>query len=204
MGIIVDLVIIGIVALSTFLAYKKGLVKLAIGLCAFVISIVVTFVLYQPISNLVINATQIDESIQDTIYEKANDIIEKNTSEDGMAKEMIESAKNNMLPETARNLAINIVRGGVMIVLFVAVKVSLIFVTAFADAIAKLPIINQLNKTSGMIYGLLRGVLIVYVLLLALSIPGQISPNNPVNESIEQSVLGKAMYEYNLFNVFFK
>ena len=204
MGIIVDLVIMGIIALSTFLAYKKGLVKLAIGLCAFIISIIVTFVLYQPISNLVINSTQIDEAIQDTIYEKANDMIEQNKPEDGIASGVVESAKNNMLPETARSLSINIVKGGVMIVLFVAIKVALFFVTAFADAIAKLPIINQLNKTSGMVYGLLRGVLIVYVILLALSIPGQISPNNPINDGVNKSVLGKAMYEYNVFNVFFK
>ena len=71
MGIIVDLIIIGIVLLSTFLAYRKGMVKLAIGLCAFVISIVVTFVLYTPIANLVINVTSIDEAIEDIIYEKA-------------------------------------------------------------------------------------------------------------------------------------
>ncbi len=77
MGIVVDGIIIGIVGLSTFLAYRKGLVKLAIGLCAFVISLVITFVLYQPISNLVINVTSIDESIEDTIYEKANAIMRR-------------------------------------------------------------------------------------------------------------------------------
>ena len=60
---VVDLIIIAIVALSTFLAYKKGLVNLAIGLCAFVISIAITVILYQPISNLVINVTSIDEMI---------------------------------------------------------------------------------------------------------------------------------------------
>ena len=42
MGVIVDLIIIAIVALSTYLAYKKGLVALAIKLCAVVISIVIT------------------------------------------------------------------------------------------------------------------------------------------------------------------
>ena len=64
MGVIVDLIIIAIVALSTYLAYKKGLVALAIKLCAVVISIVITLLLYKPVSNLIINTTSIDETIQ--------------------------------------------------------------------------------------------------------------------------------------------
>lgn len=203
MGFVVDLIIIAIVAISTFLAYRKGLVKLAIGLCAFIISIVVTFILYYPISNLVINVTGIDEAIEDAIYEKANDVMQDETQEEGLTNQMIETAKNGMLPETARNLAINIVRGGVMIVLLIAVRIALKFITAIADAIAKLPIIDQINKTSGMVYGVIRGILIVYVALLILGIPGKINPNNKWNESIDQSFLGKAMYQNNVLNVFF-
>ncbi len=200
---VVDLIIIVIVALSIFLAYKKGLVNLAIGLCAFVISIAITVILYQPISNLVINVTSIDEMIEDTIYEKANEIMEKNVNEDDLTNSMIEMTKNEMLPETARNLAVNIVTGGVIIVLFVGVKVALRFVSAFANAVAKLPIIDQINKAGGLVYGLLRGVLIVYVILLIVNIPAQINPNNVVNENIQQSYLGKSMYKNNILNVFF-
>lgn len=204
MGIVVDLIIIGIVLLSTFLAYRKGMVKLAIGLCAFVISIVVTFVLYTPIANLVINVTSIDEAIEDMIYEKANDILKnEDTTQDQLTSQIVEDAKNEMLPETARTLAVSIVKGGVMVVLFVAIRIALIFVTVLADAIAKLPIINQINKTTGMIYGVIRGILIVYVMLLVLAIPGKINSQNALNTSVEQSILGKVMYENNVLNVFF-
>ena len=203
MGMVVDLIIIGIVLLSTFLAYRKGMVKLAIGLCAFVISIVVTFVLYQPIANLVINVTSIDEAIEDAIYEKANDMLKGDAEEDAITSQIVEDAKNEMLPETARALAINIVKGGVMVVLFVAIRIALIFVTVLADAIAKLPIINQINKTTGMIYGVIRGILVVYVVLLILAIPGKMNPQNSLNTSVEQSILGKVMYENNVLNVFF-
>lgn len=204
MGIVVDLIIIGIVLLSTFLAYRKGMVKLAIGLCAFVISIVVTFVLYSPIANLVINVTSIDEAIEDMIYEKANDILKnEDTTQDQLTSQIVEDAKNEMLPETARTLAVSIVKGGVMVVLFVAIRIALIFVTVLADAIAKLPIINQINKTTGMIYGVIRGILIVYVMLLVLAIPGKINSQNALNTSVEQSILGKVMYENNVLNVFF-
>lgn len=200
---VVDLIIIAIVALSTFLAYQKGLVNLAIGLCAFVVSIVITVILYQPISNLVINVTSIDEMIEDTIYKKANDIMEKEEKEEDLTNSMIEMAKNEMLPQTARNMAVNIVTGAVIIVLFVGVKIALRFVSAFANAVAKLPIVDQINKAGGLVYGILRGVLIIYIILLIVNIPTQINPNNAINENIYQSYLGKTMYENNILNVFF-
>ncbi len=165
MKIIVDLIIIAIILISTFLAYRKGIVKLAISLLAFVISIVLTFILYQPISNLVINGTGIDEMIEDAIYEKANDIM-KEDEEESLTGEIIEQAKNEMLPETARTLAVNIVKGGTIIILFLGIRIGLKFVTFIADLVAKLPILNQVNKVGGLIYGILRGILIVYAILL--------------------------------------
>lgn len=202
-GIIVDLIIVSIIGVSTFLAYKKGLIKLAIGLCAFIISIVVTFILYQPISNLIINTTNIDETIENAIYEKANDMMHEEENKGEFTNQVIETTKNQMLPVTARNLAINIVTGGVIIVLFFAIKILLHFVSALTDAISKLPIIDQINQIGGLIYGVLRGILIIYVVLLLLNIPAQISPANQVNESIEQSFVGKTMYQNNILNVFF-
>lgn len=123
--------------------------------------------------------------------------------EQKLTSQVIEDAKNNMLPQTARTIAVNIVRGGVMIVLLIAIRIALKFITVIADAIAKLPIINQINKTTGMVYGVIRGIIIVYAMLLLLAIPGQINPNNSVNSSIENSLLGKAMYENNILKIFF-
>lgn len=204
---VVDLIIIAIVALSTFLAYKKGLVNLAIGLCAFVVSIVITVILYQPISNLVIHTTSIDEMIEDAIYEKANEMMTKdendNDNDNDLTNDLVEIAKNEMLPETARTLAVNIVTGGVILILFVGVKIALRFVSAFANAVAKLPILDQINKAGGLVYGLLRGILMIYIVLVILHIPAQINPNNVIHENIEKSYLGKSMYENNILNVFF-
>lgn len=200
----IDLIIIVMIALSTFFAYKKGLMNLAIGLCAFIVSVVITFILYQPISNFVINTTGIDEAIEDTIYEKANDVLQDKENEDEFTNNIIETTKNEMLSITARNLAVNIVRGGVIVILFVAMRIALIFISAFADAVAKLPIVNQINKSGGIAYGILRGILIVYLLLLIANISGQINPNNIVNKSIDRSYLGKTMYENNILNIFFK
>lgn len=200
MGIIIDVIIIAIVVLSAFFAYRRGLAVLAINLCAFVISIVAVGILYYPISSLIINTTSIDETIENAIYEKANEHIQ---SDGEYTSQIIEVAKSGMLPETAKMLSINIVRGLVMVVLFVAIRVALIFVKGLANIITKLPIINQFNKLGGAVYGALRGIVIIYVALLILQLPAKMNSNNIVYKNIQESFVGKTMYENNVFNYFF-
>ena len=202
MGVIVDLIIIAIVALSTYLAYKKGLVALAIKLCAVVISIVITLLLYKPVSNLIINTTSIDETIQSAILEKATDVIRQDEESD-LSNEVIDFAKDGVLDVKARELSIQIVNTGVIIILFLIIKFLLRFVTVIANKIAKLPIINQFNKAGGLIYGLLRGIIIVYIALLLIGFAGQINQNNKLHKSINESTLGKMMYENNVLNMLF-
>ena len=205
MGILVDVIIVAIVAISTFLAYKKGLINVAVGLFAFIISLVVAFVLYQPIANFVINVTNIDETVQNAIYEKTNDIMQNQTQNNSneLSNQLIEAASNNMLPETSRTIAINIVRGGVMIILLVGTRIGLIFVKTIANFVAKLPIIEQFDKLGGAIFGFLRGILFIFVILLILMIPFNMNSLTKVSQAIDQSYIGKTMYEKNILQVFF-
>lgn len=203
-GLVVDLIIVGIIALSTFISYKKGLIKVAVGLCSFIISIVVAFVFYQPIANFIINTTSIDETVQNAIYEKANDMIQ-NQSQGGseLPSEVIEAARGNMLPETSRVLAVNIVRGGVLIVLLILTRVGLMFVKTLADFISKLPIIEKFDKLGGTIFGFLRGVLFILVVFLILEIPINMNYLPQVDQAISQSYIGKTIYENNVLKIFF-
>ena len=54
MNFLLDLIVLAIIALSTFIGYKKGLIKVAVKLCAFLIAIIVTLIFYKPVSNTVL------------------------------------------------------------------------------------------------------------------------------------------------------
>lgn len=200
MSIIVDLIIIAIILLSTFLAYRKGLITLAIQLVAVVIAVVLTLILYKPVSNLIINVTSIDETIQNAILEEANDIM---TNEEEGANQIVETIQNNMLPETARTISINIIEGAVILILYVIIRIALKFVTTLANLVSKLPILNQFNKLGGVLYGILRGLLIVYIILLLVNLSGEIEPQNVVYTSVQDSYIGKMMNENNILDILF-
>ena len=60
---ILDLVIILVIAIFTFLGYKKGLVKTAISILSFFIALIISIMLYKTVGNMIINNTEIDEVI---------------------------------------------------------------------------------------------------------------------------------------------
>ena len=200
MNIVVDLIIVAIILLSTFLAYKKGIITLAIQLVAVVIAIVLTLILYKPVSNVIINVTGIDETIQNAILEEANNIM--TNGEEG-SNQVVESIQNNMLPETARTISINIIEGAIILILYIVIRIILRFVTALANLVSKLPILNQLNQLGGIIYGILRGILIVYIILLLVNLSGEIEPQNQVYTAVEGSYIGKVMNENNILDILF-
>ena len=88
-----------------------------------------------------------------------------------------------------------------MIVLYIVIKIALRFVTALANLIAKLPILDQFNKLGGIVYGAIRGLLIIYVALLIIQFVGEVNPGNRVNEEIDKSFIGKEMYERNVIEL---
>ena len=223
MGIIIDIIVILIIALSVFLGYKKGLIALAVKLFAVIIALIATLILYKPISALIINNTYLDENIQNVIMEKANNQEETNdtssnketanTNSKNETTQATESQEGNIveqsleekiLPEVARELSINIINIGVIIILYFLIKIALHFVTAIANIVAKIPIIKQFNKIGGIIYGLLRGLLLIYVILLIISFIGEINPENKLHNQINQSLLTKEMYQNNILNVLIK
>ena len=46
MNYLLDLIVLAIIALSTFIGYKKGLIKVAFGLISFILAIALSVVLF--------------------------------------------------------------------------------------------------------------------------------------------------------------
>ena len=203
MGIVIDIIIILFILASAFFGYKKGLISLAINILAFIIAMVVTLLLYKPIGNIIINNTTVDEKLQQMIQTKIEEFMKNDDSKDSSSK-LIESAKNGLLPDTSKSLSINIIYGITLIVLFIIIKICLLLVNSLANQVAKFPIIKQFNEIGGVLYGLLRGIIITYVILMVIQLVVILNPNGALDNAMQESYLAKTMSTYNIFNVFFK
>ena len=214
MGIALDIVIIAVLALSLIFGYKKGLIGVAFNLCAFLVALIITWILFTPISNLVINNTQIDDGIRNAIIEKGviKPKVEKEDEEnkvnqyiDRYVTEPATSAANNAVEGTAKVVSEKVVAIGVAIVLFIVVRIGLILLKFLAEAIAELPLIKQCNKVGGLVYGAIRGLFIIYIFLAILFFIMSLNNSGVIANMINSSIISKLLYENNLIlNIIFK
>ena len=200
MGIIIDIIVFAFILISVLLGYKKGLISLGIHLVAVIVALVIAFILYRPIGNLVINTTSIDESLEQIIQGQIESAAESGLGEDNA---LVKNVGEGLTQETSRSLAINIIYGVTMLILFIILRICLVFINSLANAIAKLPILKQFNKLGGVLYGLLRGIIIVYAILLIIGLIITLNPEGALNQTISQTYLTKMMIEHNIFNLFF-
>ena len=214
MGIILDIVLIAIIALNVFICYKKGLVKLAVGLIAVAAAIILALVFYKPVSNLIIENTELDENI-----EKA--IINNFTSETQEGQEIryvsvldylqkyvddaVNKTQTEIVTQTAGMMAVKIINVAVLIGIFLLVRVVLLLLTFISDIITSVPILKQFNEVGGDLYGAIKALLIIYIILTIVFFIMCYTSNSTIADAINSSYVTKFFYEHNLLlNILFK
>ena len=200
MGIILDIIIIAIMAISIFLGYKKGLVKVAVKLCAFLIAVIVTLIFYKPVSNIIIENTQLDETIENIIVENGTKELEENKEDNNTVTE----AQNEIVESVAKQVSVRLINIIVIVGLFIATRLLLIVLVLISDLITSIPIIKQFNQLGGVLYGIIRGLLLIYLILAVVFLIISMTANNNLITLIENSIITEFMYKNNiLLNIIF-
>lgn len=220
MSIIIDLILIGIVLLSTFLGYKKGLIGVAFKIVSFIIALIVTLVLFKPISNYIITNTQLANTIENAIIEKLSTAkieegqIEEESTDlpnvvvdyiNGGIQDTVNQAKDSVVKVVAHNLTETAISIIVMIGIFIITRLILLFAKAILEAVSEVPIVKQFNEVGGIIYGIIRAILLIYVILAIISLILPMLDKTMILSAINNSILTKILYNNNLIlMIFFK
>lgn len=206
MSLVVDLVVLAIIILCIIIGYVRGLTGSLIKILSFVLSIVIAFILFVPISNLIIDNTQIDENLEQSVRtmimgnenQEERKMPEAITDYIGQKVESAaDDAKQAVADSTAREVSLTIVKAGTWIILFIIARILLIFLKLITSLIAKLPVIKQFDKLGGIIYGILEGFIIVYVLLAIISFASPMLDIGITN-AIDDSHVASILYNNNL------
>ena len=218
MQFIIDLIVIGIIFLSTFLGYRKGLIGVAFKIASFIIAIIITLILFKPISNYIINNTEFAQTIENTIVQKLStaeiengQIKQENSNLPEVIvnyinvglQDTVNEAKDSIVKMVARNLAETIIDIIVIIGLFIITRLLLLFAKAILEAISEIPIIKQFNKAGGILYGILRGLLLIYLTLAIISLILPMLDKTAILNIINNSILTKVLYNNNIILMIF-
>lgn len=222
-GILADLLVISIVISHAFMGYRKGLVAVVFKIITFLVSLLIVFVLYKPVSQSIMNKTQLDEKLTQALrdnltggsLEKTDLMYAPNTENNvstGMSnliksfvEEALKKGEVDAVGYVSNKLAVFMIQTGTFLGLFIISRTLLLFIRFAAELIANLPFIKMFNKSGGLIYGILKGFFIVYLLLAILSLLSPLIYEYGIIQAINDSAIAKGMFNNNLIlNVFFK
>ena len=214
MFFIADLIVIAVLILCTYVGYKRGLAGSLIRILSFAIAICIAFMLFKPISNIVIENTNFDENIQTSIVqvfeekdggkheEKESSPILKHINDE--VEKATEEKKNEVINNTAKQISINIINILVFIGLFIVARIVLNFIKALTNLLTRLPLLKQCDKIGGVAYGIAEGLLIIFIVLALITVISTIVNRYEILEIINNSYFAKYLNEYNiLLNIIF-
>ena len=213
----VDLIIIIIMVSSIFVGLKKGLISCIIDIAAVIVALILAIILCRPITNVVIENTNFDESLATTISQNiplsdTDFKVEANTNlPDGIVDyinsitENVNTSKKEAFNAIGVELASGIISVIVFIAIFVIVRLVLALIKVVSKIIDKIPLLSQVNKVGGAICGAIEGAIIIYVIFAAVSMIAPIISDTNLLELINSSNIGSIMYNNNLvLNSMFK
>ena len=213
----VDLIIIIIMVSSIFVGLKKGLISCIIDIAAVIVALILAIILCRPITNVVIENTNFDESLATTISQNiplsdTDFKVEANTNlPEGIVNyinsitENVNTSKEEAFNAIGVELASGIISVIVFIAIFVIVRLVLALIKVVSKIIDKIPLLSQVNKVGGAICGAIEGAIIIYVIFAAVSMIAPIISDTNLLELINSSNVGSIMYNNNLvLNSMFK
>lgn len=81
---------------------------------------------------------------------------------------------------------------------YVVFWLGLKYACAALDLISKLPIINELNKAAGVLTGLFRGIFMIWILLIVITVFQNTTWGQAAMEMVAQSSILEKLYDSNL------
>lgn len=213
-GILVDLVIISILISSIYWGYRRGLVAAIFKILVLIISLIIVFLLYKPVSNSIMANTQIDEKLAALIESNLagttladGNLLEPSESNFSAAvvdmindfvAEALQKNVANAVGYVSVELAHFMIRVGTMLILLIVSRFFLLFIRFAAELIANLPFIKLFNKSGGLIYGVIKGFLVIYLILAVFSVISPLISSWGIIDAIQDSTLGSKMYNNNI------
>ncbi len=211
-SIILDIILVAVLAISTWVAAKKGIFKSIYKLSSIALTIVAVLLLSEPVGNMIESSglgLKIDQMvytglIADKEYDKELGKMVTTGEEENVSS--LPEFVNNAVETAAENAIVPAVSEIVKklvcaIIIYLIAKLLLFLIFLVIEGMFKLPLLKSANKLLGAAAGLVSGVLIVYIVCGIASLNVQNSA--AIREVIDGTYIVKYFYDQNhLMNLF--
>lgn len=198
---------------------KVGFIKTVFSIFSVVIALVLSITISPSVGKILQNNEKINTSITTRIEKiikleetdtKVTDEVEvinglnlpkslKNSLIENNNTEMYKALSiHNFKEYISSYLAAVIINALSFIIVFIVINIILLVLSSVLGIISKLPILNGLNKTAGILVGLLQGLIVIWVLCIVLTASLGTKSGQYIYELVNQSKLLSSIYNNNI------
>jgi len=213
------LAVIAILVICTIKGYASGFIKTVFAIFSLIVALIVASVATPAVSK----GLQSNDKIYTMVYEK----IEETVDFDGKIKKqadqknfidklpipnsMKETLVENNNSEVYGSMAVDsfeeyvvslltkvVINALAFVVIFLAMVILLAILCRVLNIISKLPLLNELNKTAGLLVGVLQGFIIIWILFIVITVFSGTTFGQSLFEMINNNEILTMIYDNNL------
>ncbi len=211
-------VVIGIIIYYGFQGRRRGFIRTVFSLSSLVIALFLTYTVSPYISKTLQNSDKLYQYVSTTVdkvikAEKEDTISDQVEYIDGLnlpkslKKALIENNNKEVYTAFAvksfqdyvnHYVAYLVINALSFIVTLIMIRIVLLIIANALDIISKLPLINGLNKSAGLLIGILHGLIVIWVLCILLTAFSGSKWGVELYNQINESQVLTVIYDNNL------
>jgi uncharacterized membrane protein required for colicin V production len=213
--IVVLIILLG----NAIIGMKVGFIKTVFSLVSLLLALILTLWVSPMVKGYMIGnekiyngiATKVEKMLpmgeEEIEEEEQSSVIEglslpKSIKEDLMENNTVESYKElaitNFKEYVSKYLTGVIINSVAFIVTFIVILIILWVIFMALDLISKLPLLNQVNKTAGLLAGLAHGLIVVWLFFILLTVFGSTEFGQSVMKLVEENEVLSIIYNNNI------
>ena len=190
MEIILLIIVIGMLALSALIGFQKGFLRTVVGMSSLLISVALVVVLSPLVTDYITRKTGFRQSVYESIDGKLTDMVDeaqaktteefKEVLEDSFIPSLLLQSFNDrisdrILPEeylhnASMYMATKVTQALGILVTLILSFVVLKLVLLLTGLVGKVPLVSGVNKIFGIVLGLVRGLILVWILCYVITV----------------------------------
>lgn len=210
-------------AIMALVGYSKGFIKVVLSLAVTILSMVISVVIAPPCETFIKEHTPLYDTVKEQMAEFVSDSLGKGLDVateqmqeeaikklqlpksiqdqlivDNVAKEQATQQLDSFSDSIATSLTDILLNAVTVFVLFLVLKIVLRILISVLDVISRLPVVNGVNKMLGAGIGLVEGILVLWVICIALTAIGGTEIGADIFAAIASNPILSFIYNNNL------
>lgn len=214
--LIFDVAVVAIFAFCVIFAYKRGFMKSSYTIISLIATIALVFVFRAPFEEFIEQSAlgqnirkNITLQVGKTAEEQAEGADTAEVSEsmgfpkflqDSIQKQAGAAADSaaDFVNSVSQSVTTSIIQLIAVVLLFVIIRIAVFIVLKVLDALFKLPVLNFVNKTAGILVGILNALLLIYIISAAILLFAPVDKLTQVQDAMEHTYIAHYFYDNNI------